>query len=393
MVTNPGRALSAVATQFFLNGFVYAMFIPRLPEIRDRVGISTGGLGLVLTLGSISGIVGSLFAGRVVARFGSRRVMVGASLLSFAGLPVAGFATHPVVLVAGLVTVLFFDVFADVAMNVQGSVLSARRETPVMNRLHGVWSLASVIGGLLTVLLVAWGTTVPLHFVSFAVVLVLTECALWPFLLATDEAHVGDDGSDDDQAVGGSGWTPAHRRRAALLLGVGGAMAMAMEIAGGDWAALRLTDDLRAGSGLAAAGFVAFTVGMTVGRLGGDSVQVRIGVDRLVFATSVLAGIGFAVASLADVEGVVLVGFLVAGLGVSVQFPQLYDAAARLPGPPGSGFTEMLIGQRLAAVLTPLSIGALATTDAIDVGMAIAVVALPAAFVSATLAVIRHRDR
>ena len=110
-------------------------------------------------------------------------------------------------------------------------------------------------------------------------------------------------------------------------------------------------------------------------------------------ATSVLAGIGFAVASLADVEGVVLVGFLVAGLGVSVQFPQLYDAAARLPGPPGSGFTEMLIGQRLAAVLTPLSIGALATTDAIDVGMAIAVVALPAAFVSATLAVIRHRDR
>ena len=33
------RALQSVAVQFFANGLVYATFIPRLPEIRDRVGI------------------------------------------------------------------------------------------------------------------------------------------------------------------------------------------------------------------------------------------------------------------------------------------------------------------------------------------------------------------
>ena len=32
-----------------------------------------------------------------------------------------------------------------------------------------------------------------------------------------------------------------------------------------------------------------------------------------------------------------VVGFLIAGLGTSVLFPQLYDRAARAPGPPGSG--------------------------------------------------------
>ena len=37
---------------FAANGFVYASFIPRLAEVRDKAGLSTGGLGLVLTVGA-----------------------------------------------------------------------------------------------------------------------------------------------------------------------------------------------------------------------------------------------------------------------------------------------------------------------------------------------------
>ena len=40
-----------------------------------------------------------------------------------------------------------FDVLVDVSMNMQASWLSARRHTPVMNRLHGLWSLGTVVGG------------------------------------------------------------------------------------------------------------------------------------------------------------------------------------------------------------------------------------------------------
>ena len=39
------RALRAVAVQFFINGALFASFVPRLPEIRDRVGISVAGVG------------------------------------------------------------------------------------------------------------------------------------------------------------------------------------------------------------------------------------------------------------------------------------------------------------------------------------------------------------
>jgi fucose permease len=76
-----------------------------------------------------------------------------------------------------------------------------------------------------------------------------------------------------------------------------------------------------------------------------------------------------------------VVGFMIAGLGTSILFPQLYDRAAKAPGPPGSGFASMLIGQRGAGVLAPLVVGALADTAAFGVGQAMAVVVLPSAVI------------
>ena len=62
-------------------------------------------------------------------------------------------------------------------------------------------------------------------------------------------------------------------------------------------------------------------------------------------------------------------------------FPQLYDQAARLPGPPGSGFAAMLIGQRSTGIVAPLVIGTLANTELFGVGQAMAVLLIPAAIV------------
>ena len=119
------------------------------------------------------------------------------------------------------------------------------------------------------------------------------------------------------------------------------------------------------------------TVGMTIGRLGGDWVQVRTGSMQLRRLGIVVAGIGSVLATLVPVEAVSLVGFLVAGLGTSVLFPQLYDQAARLPGPPGSGFAAMLIGQRSTGIVAPLVIGTLANTEMFGVGQAMAVLSDP----------------
>ncbi len=371
------RALRSVAVQFFANGTVYATVIPRLPDIRERVDISIGALGLVLTLGSVASLVGSLLAGRVIARFGSRKVMIYGTACSIAFLPLIGFSTGPVLLVAALFGLLFFDVFIDVAMNVQGSALSARRHTPVMNRLHGFWSLGSVTGGVITVLTLRAGVSTPVHLTTVAILLVVALAFVAPGLLRRDEAP------ELDEAAAAAGTPPLRRAlsSASLLLAVGGAMAMTIEITNGDWASFRLGDDLAARPSVAGLAFLAFTSGMTIGRLGGDWLQVRVGPTNLFRLSALIAGTGSVLATLVPNVAVSIVGFLIAGLGTSVLFPQLYDRAARSPGPPGSGFASMLIGQRGAGLVAPLVVGWLANSDALDVGQAMAIVTIPAAVV------------
>ncbi len=369
-VPSDRRALQSVATQFFVNGFVYGTWVPRLPAIRDRVDISIGALGVVLTIGAVAGLVGSLLTGVVIARLGTRRTLVVGAVLSIGALPLIGFATAPAVLVLGLFGVLFFDVFIDVAMNVQGSVLSARRHAPVMNRLHGLWSLGTVTGGLVTAAVAGAGIGVPAHLVVVTAGLIAAVLFVARGLLPADEPHC------DDPA-------PAARRlrlgRVGALFLIGGAAAMAMEVSAGDWAAFRLNDDLASSARVAAGAFVAFTVGMTVGRFGGDSVQIRLGALRMVRFAALLGATGMAFATLGPNQAVSVAGYVVAGLGTAVMFPQLYDSAAKAPGPPGAGFTAMLVGQRGAALLVPLAVGGLANTDALSVGQAVAIVALPAA--------------
>lgn len=156
---------------------------------------------------------------------------------------------------------------------------------------------------------------------------------------------------------------------------------MAMEITNGDWASFRLADDLGTRPGVAALGFLAYTAGMTIGRLGGDWVQIRVGVTELIRAAAVVTGLGTVAATLIPSVGVSIIGFLVAGLGTSILFPQLYDRAAKWPGPPGSGFATMLIGQRGAGVLVPILVGSMADTEVLGVGAAMAIVVIPSSVI------------
>ena len=384
------RALRAVAVQFFANGATIATVVPRLPDLREQVEVSIAGLGVVLTVGTLASLIGVLVAGRVVARAGSRRVLVFGGVLSVGFLPVIGVATTPVVLAFGLFGLLFFDIFIDVAMNVQGSALSARRHTPVMNRLHGLWSLGAVTGGLVTVAALRAGVTVTWQLTVVAIVLIGVLRFVAPGLLRTDDAPEAtmDAAAVDPARTAGRGEPTSSSgvlSCAGLVLGVGGAAAMSIEMTNTDWAAFRLGDDLGAAPGVAGLGFVIFSAAMTVGRLSGDWVQVRVGPTLLIRGASVLVFVGAVLATLVDSVPVSIVGFLIGGIGTSVLFPQLYDRAARWPGRPGSGFSAMLIGQRGSAVATPALVGVLANTDALSVGQAMAIVVIPAALAIMTM--------
>lgn len=380
------RALGAVAAQFWINGMVYAAIVPRLPDIRDRLSIDVARLGLILTLSAAFGLFGSAVAGPVIARFGTRRAILAATAITLAALPLVGLATSSVALVLVLGSLAILDVVIDIGMNIQGSRLSARRRTPVMNRLHGLWSLGTVMGGLISVLAIEADVPIWLHLLGVSVGLGLLSLVVSNHLLATDEP-AGDRPDHPAPPMGGTTARPRFTTGHAVLLALLGGTAVTMELTTSDWAAFRLVDDLAVSPGQVGLGFVAFTSGMVTGRFAGDTVQSIVGPRTLVRSAATLAAAGLILATLVPAGGfispIVLAvgGFYVAALGVSVIFPQLYDAAAKAPGPPGRGLAALTAGTRMAGLGAPVIVGLLADTT-LSVGSALAIVTLPCCLVT-----------
>ncbi len=391
------RSLAAVAAQFWVNGMVYAAVVPRLPDIRDRLAIDVAELGLILTIAGFGGLLGSALSSRAIKRFGTRTCIIFATVVTLAVLSVLGLARSAVVFTAALVGLAVLDVVMDIAMNIQGARLSARRSKPVMNRLHGLWSLGTVLGGLIAVRATSAGVPLWLHMAGIAGLLAVTLAVSGRYLLAVDEAAAqpaATPPAPESPLPTGPASPKRPRLGYGLALGLLGAGAVTMELTATDWAAFRLADDLNVDDGLVGLGFVAFTAGMVTGRFAGDSIQSRIGPEKLVRYAAVVAAFGLTLATVVPSDALdrlgsdgvgpaalAVAGFYIAALGVSVIFPQLYDRAAKAPGPAGRGLAAMTAGTRIAGLAAPVVVGLLAGST-LSVGAALALVTLPSCVVT-----------
>ncbi len=359
------RTFVSLGLQSVVNAFVYSTYVARLPDIRDEAGLSIAAMGLVMTVGNLAGLAAMLPSAAVIRRWGSKRVMVVSSVAYVLTLPVLGSSSSPAMLVAAIVAMMITNALVDVAIAMQSATFSSRRHYPAMSRLSGLYSLGTVGGGVVATAIVAAGFDVSVHLFLLAVALAVALVFVSPGLLPADERPSKRDAH-----------TPSASRTWVLVavLGLASALAVPLDIVPGEWATFRVTDDLGGVQSQAALAFVAFTVGMTGGRLAGDRATARLGATRLLRWAVVVSTVGLVLAASVPGAAIVTAGFLLAGLGISVVSPLLTEAAARTPGP---AFTAMFVGNRVAGLLTPLAMGSLAGTPLLSVGEAMILLVVP----------------
>jgi MFS family permease len=152
------------------------------------------------------------------------------------------------------------------------------------------------------------------------------------------------------------------------------------------WGPLHIQQDLHGGSGIAAAGYAAVALAMTVGRLSGTALLVRIGQTRALVLGGLTACAGMLIGALAPAIPLVIIGFALTGLGLANLFPTAIARAGELTGPSGVavastlGYGGMLLG--------PPSIGFLA--DAFGLPTALTTVSALAAVAAAIAYAVRH---
>ena len=180
------RAAAAVGVLFFVNGMTFSNWLPRVPEVRDRLGLGNAGIGATLLGVGLGGLIGSLAVGRLAERFGSKRLLLAAAGLLSIGLPMIGVVPAAGLLLVVLTGLGLLDVINDVAMNAQGVMVQQQLGRSIMNRLHAMWSLGFVGGAVLGSSMAAAGVGVRTHLAIVGAVLLLTVLAVQRWLVADD---------------------------------------------------------------------------------------------------------------------------------------------------------------------------------------------------------------
>lgn len=347
-----------MALLFFVNGVVVGSWLPRLPELRDRLGIDLSALGLTLALGGLGSLIGSSLSGFVVGRFGARRTAVIAGAAVYVVLPLIAVAPEALVLALVLAVIGFLDAQADVGMNAVGVRVEEAVGRSVMTRLHGLWSLGTLIGAGFSALAVLVGINLGVQLLIVSVVGLGT--ALYAARLIPETAPRRREGE--------------RSGRLALGLMLAGAFAVFIEGAPFDWSALFLVDVTGTGEALAGTGVIVFTGGMLIGRLAGDHVVDRFGAIPTLYSGIVVSVLAcFFVVGLQTVV-TSLIGFAVWGLGISVALPVLYKlAGSHRSFGEGSGLAALTVGTRLGFMVAPALIGVAATAWTLPVALGVIV--------------------
>jgi len=369
-----------VAAVFFVNGASFANWVARVPAVKDRIDAGTGTLGVALLGIAAGSLVSMPFAGRLCERYGSSTVVVGSGLMVAAG--VSSLALAPNAAVLGGLLAVYGAAFGllDVSMNVQAVAVVRRVGRPIMPWFHAAFSLGGLAGAVTGGLAAGFDLSIAAHFALVTLAVAAVALLVRPYLLPDRVAAPA-----AAPAVASHGRRPGRRPTRGIRLpriplvvvglgGIAGCSALA-EGAMADWTALFLRDVRGLAAGTAALGYAAFSITMTVGRLGGEAAIRRLGPVQVLRIGGLTAAFGVLLAVVVASPAAAFVGFGLVGVGVCCAFPlALTTAGESSPGSGGSEIATVSVIGYLGFLIGPPVLGLLA--EVVELRGALLVVAV-----------------
>lgn len=314
----------AVALFFFTNGFQYANWVARLPEVEKLYNISHATLGTLLLCSAAGAITAMPFAGYLTVLFGSRRITIFTGAMMVALIPLI-----PLLSNLWLIGVLFF-LFGvlggseDVAMNGQAVYVERMYEKPILSSFHGVWSVGTALGAGCGAVMAKFHIELFTHFliVSVSCLAVISWAAF--NLISDDMSQI------ELNTEGGS--TFRLPTKAIVPIGLIAFCGMTGEGSIADWSALYMNKEIGQNEAFSALTFGAFATAMTIGRIFGDYFTAKYGKRKMLIFNSLAAIGGLAIALLTTIPIIVLIGFFIVGLSLATIVPIVYSTAGNTEG-------------------------------------------------------------
>jgi MFS family permease len=371
------RARNAIYASFFFLGFLGLAWIPRIPEIKNSLGLSDGQFGLVLLASTVGSIPGAQIAGRVVHSFSSKIVVRISGVLLPLGVFVVGMADSVQILLLGLFITGFNVSFMDIAINGQAVEIEKHTQGRWMSSFHGFWSIgafaATLVGGLIANFVSPRDNLVAIAVLGLFVFQFISHYLLPPEY----DGHLGEPGKDD------AGKVKLFGKESLILwaLGIGLMCSLIPEGGAYEWSGILLQDHMGIGKGLNAAAATTFSLAMIASRLLGDRAFEKWGHVNTVKYGGYFGGglwgigllVGMSISGSHPTAGLIIVclGFGAAGFGMGPFFPAFNLAAASIPGiAPSVGLARVGLIAIAAYFGGPTIIGLIAEVTSLPIAFA-----------------------
>ncbi|EAQ14584.1 MULTISPECIES: MFS transporter [Maritimibacter] len=368
-----GPAFVLMATGVYWGGLAGMM-----PDVKAHVAASDGVMGAVLVAPAAASILAMGAAPWAARRYGGYTLPVAAILIALT-LLLYLVADTPLALAGALFAGGFAVAFADMTANIRIAHVEARRDVHLMNLNHAAYSFSFAITALLIAGLRGGGW----DFRTIA--MILSGVALAYAVLGWDSR---DPSSGDDEAESG----PARPPMIVVLL-AGGMLfcSFVAENATEGWTALFIERTLGGAVGEGSFGPAVFGFVMGAARLSGQALVRRLGAERLILSSAVLAVIGAIVIALSPSQIVMHGGVVLTALGVAVIVPSTNSILARkVKGPARSiAISRAWMLGLMGFFIGPALMGGLAELGSLRLSFA-AVAVSSAAIIPAVLALSRR---
>jgi len=319
-----------------------------IPYVKDKLGINDAELGLALACMALGTLSILPIIPILLKRLGEGRyTIIGISLFAVSFLLPLMAPTY-LTLCMALYIVGIFTGSTDIAMNALVSEVEKIDEVTFMSAAHGFFSLGGVIGAGIGSLILSY-FLLPVYHVGLTALMVL----LSNLYLYKHYYHiVGRSVPKEEKSKGLLQFLP--------LLGLGfiAYIVMGSEGAVEHWSKLYLLEVIQAPTEqLAGLGFITFSTTMTIGRFFGDALSTKWGSAKTILLACLcsLVSYGFI---LSGYLAMVIIGFGILGIGLSVIVPELIRLAGNTKGIDASAGISFISGVGFVGFLTgPVALG------------------------------------
>jgi MFS family permease len=307
----------AVGSFFLLAGICFFSWASRIPDIQASLQVNNAALGGILLCLPIGLLTSLPVAGFLVAKYGSRIIVISSAILYAGTLPFLGFAGSSIQLMIVVFVFGFGGNLMNISINTQAVATESLYHKPIMASFHGIWSLGGFAGAAIGTLMVRFHIVPQYHF------LCITGIAVMILIIFSGNLIGKDSNRDEKQPIF------ARPDKSILNFGLIAFCAMICEGAMSDWSGIYFAKVVKPDAAWITVGFTAYVTTMATGRFVGDWVAHKLGMKKMLQISGTLTAAGLMMAVIFPQFITATIGFLLVGAGVSSVVPMIYSAAGK----------------------------------------------------------------